>query len=288
MEFHKEIKLGLRSTFKFICCNCGYIGRIESSRKNEESMHVNEAATLGITSVGLGFYHLEEFTAHLDIPCMSSKTFEKENKNLQKRWWHQAKKLALQALKKEIELAKSINSIDAKGHALIPVIVDGSWAKRSYGKGFSSLSGFACIIGMRTKKVLYFDVKRKYCHTCKLSYAKTCPPNFHECNINFDGPSTGMESAIIVEGFVACEQMGARFDKFVGDGDASTFKELRELQIYKDPEVTIDKYECESHLFRNYRAKYGELTTCTKYQTATRKYITASKGNFFIVHHTYY
>lgn len=293
MKLMKEIKLGIRSVFKYHCEDCDLWYSIESCAKdyvpnssntNSECMNVNEAAVCGMTATGYGFYHLEEFLAHLDIPCMSSRTFSIEDKKLQKIWWELATNETSKALEEEIALAKSIGSVDSSGNALIPVEVDGSWSKRSYGKGYSSLSGFASIIGLRKKKVIYFGVKNKYCHTCQMSYANTCPPNKHNCNINYEGPSTGMESTIIVEGFKACEKLGARFHKFVGDGDANTFKELRESSIYKNPEIHIEKFGCENHVFRNFRSKYDSLMDLTKFKAASRSYITAAIGIKYLLY----
>lgn len=278
MKREKEIKKGLRSIFEFRCENCNVLQRVESSAKNDESMSVNEAAVLGITSTGNGFYHLEELCAHLEIPCMSSKTFDLENKKLQSIWWELAQKQAEEALSNEIRLAIAANEVDSSGNALIRVVCDGSWGKRSYGKGFNSLSGCAVIIGMRTKKVIYFGVKNKYCHTCKISYSKTCPPNEHDCNINYVGPSSCMEAEIIVEGFEACERKGARFHQLVADGDSSTYKEIKERGMYKNPDVTVEKFECVNHLFRNYTKQFLQLKKLTKYKKDSRDHITANKG----------
>lgn len=84
--FEKETKLGLRSIFNFRCSGCGENQRVQTSYKNDETMNVNKAATLGITSIGSGFYHLEEFCVNMDIPCMSSSTFDSENKIIQEDW----------------------------------------------------------------------------------------------------------------------------------------------------------------------------------------------------------
>lgn len=197
----KEFKRGLRSTILFRCSVCKYYEKIESCPQTKDFIGINGAATLGMTSVGLGFYHLEEFLANVEVPCMSSSTFDKENKQLQDNWWNLATKSAAEALREEIRLAILSNEVDSKGNPLLIVVCDGSWGKRSYGKGFSSLSGCATIIGIRTKKIIYFGVKNKYCHTCKLSYAKNNPPNDHRCNINYYGPSSGMETEILIEGF---------------------------------------------------------------------------------------
>lgn len=279
MVFTKETKLGFRSIFHFECSECGIFHKVQSASNNDVNITVNKAITLGITSVGSGFYHLDEFCSHLNIPCMSSGTFDKENKILQEDWWKLGRYFSEEALKEEIEHAIATGSVDSAGNYLITVICDGSWGKRSYGKGFTSLSGCAAILGFYTKKILYYDVKNKYCHTCALSYAKFCPPNDHPCNINYVGPSSSMETEIIVEGFQFCERMGARFNKIISDGDSSAYKEIRELSIYRNPDLVVDKLECVNHLYKNARKKLTALCTDTKYKLAFRKLLKLSLGN---------
>lgn len=275
MVFAKETKMGFRSIFYYQCSECGVLHKLQSSTKNDVSLDVNEKATLGITSIGSGFYHLEEFCAHMDIPCMSSTTFGKANKALQENWWELGKFHSELALQEEIDHAVAIGNVDSAGNALITVICDGSWGKRSYGKGFSSLSGCAALIGFYTKKVLYYNVKNKYCHTCAQAYSKNSPPNDHPCNISYVGPSSNMESEIIVEGFKACEVQGARFHKIISDGDSSVYKEIR--LIY--PDLLVEKFECVNHLYKNARKKFTALYGDTKYQLKYRKLLKPSIGN---------
>lgn len=288
MIFQGETKLGLRSIFHYQCLTCGESQQVQTSSKNDETMNINKAATLGITSIGSGFYHLEEVFANMDIPCMSSSTFDTENKKIQQDWDKLAKHHAEKALKEEIRLAIIRGDVDSAGNALITVITDGSWGKRSYGKGFSSLSGCAAIIGFHTKKVLYYDTKNKYCDICTKSYAKFCPPNDHPCNISYNGPSSGMETEIIVEGFKHCEGLGARFHKVIADGDSSAFKELSEAAIYHDPEIIIEKFECVNHLFKNFLKKFLALTKDGKFKNDYRKMISVSAGITFINNIVFY
>lgn len=60
-----ETKKGLNSTFKFRCTKCGTLRKLDSCPKKEDSVGVNHEAVLGITSIGSGFYHLQEFLAQL-------------------------------------------------------------------------------------------------------------------------------------------------------------------------------------------------------------------------------
>lgn len=177
----------------------------------------------------------------------------------------------MKALLKEIELAKASGQVDSKGNALIRIITDGSWGKRSYGRYFSLLSGCAAIIGLRTNKVIFFDTRNKYCHTCKVAETKDIPVKEHKCNKNYSGPSSGMESDIIIQGFKECDLLGARFNVLISDGDSNMYKMIRDLRIYKDPDVFVAKLECVNHLYRNFYKKFNNLTNLTKFNSGYRK-----------------
>lgn len=277
MVLVSEIKRGLNSTFKFQCKKCGVLRKLHACPKKDNSLNCNEDAVLGITSVGSGYYHLKEIFTNLNVPVMSNTSYNKIQKSQQKDWRNVAEESALNALYEEIELAKTLGSVDVNGFALIPVVSDGGWGKRSYGKAFNSLSGCAVIIGLRTKKVVFYGVRNKYCHTCKIAQSKCTPPNEHECNINYKGPSSGMEADILVEGFRSCEEHGARFHQLVADGDSNTYKTLRDIRIYRD--LFIEKFECVNHLSRNFRTKFTALSSVSKFDSDLRNHIKPSKGN---------
>lgn len=280
MTFTKETRRGLTSKFHFSCSSCYRKKHIDSCPKDKNQANNNQAAVNGIISIGLGYYHLQEFLMHFNIPCMSYQTFYNVEKLLQADWWELAKKLESKALEEEKMLAKGLNEVDSAGNALIAVKVDGSWPTRSYSKNFKSLAGCAAIVGVRTNKIMYSHIKNKYCHTCKIAASKNSPPNLHQCNANWTGPSTGMENAIIVEGFKSCAEKGVRFHKFVGDGDSSTYKNLRDLRLYQDPIVYIDKYDCVTHVHKNFNKKMSALESSKKFNPNARKLIGTKVGNY--------
>lgn len=274
-----ETKKGLNSIFKFRCDKCGTVRKLQSCPKKDGSFNCNEDAVLGINLIGSGFYHLQEFLSNLNVPCMGGTLYDSISKLQQSDWTALAKQSALNALNEEVLLATAAGDIDAKGNALIAVIADGGWAKRSYGKKFNSLSGCAVLIGVRTKKVVFFGTRSKYCHVCKIAQSRNTPVNEHECNINYKGPSSGMEADIILEGFKHSEQHGARFHKLIADGDSSTYKILRDYRVYKDPDLVIEKLECVNHLCRNFRSKFGFLDKVCKFDSKLRKQVKPSRGN---------
>jgi len=117
---------------------------------------------------------------------------DKISKEQQTDWYVLAKESSIDALQEEIDMSIASGDVDAKGNALITVICDGGWGERSYGKKFNSLSGCAVLVGVRTNKVVYFGVRNKYCHTCKIAQSKFMPVKQHVCNINYRGPSSGI------------------------------------------------------------------------------------------------
>lgn len=91
-----------------------------------------------------------------------------------------------------------------------------------------------------------------------------------------------METQIIIEGYKFCGEKGARFNKFVGDGDSSTYKALRDLQLYNDPYVMIEKFECVNHLFRNFLKQFKALLRSSKMSIKGRNLLTVEIGNYNI------
>ncbi|KAK4882229.1 hypothetical protein RN001_005548 [Aquatica leii] len=57
------------------------------------------------------------------------------------------------AAKEEAKLAVELEEVDDQGCPNIAVVTDGAWSKRSYRTNYNALSGVACILGLRTKKM---------------------------------------------------------------------------------------------------------------------------------------
>lgn len=123
-------------------------------------------------------------------------------------------------------------------------------------------------MGQETQKVLFIGIRNKYCCICTRAETKQEEPTQHICFKNWNGPSTGMESDIIVEGFKRSVEMhGVKYLYLVGDGDSSVTKKLAESNPYNTP---IMKIECRNHLLRNY---------CTRLRELTQKKISSAKKN---------
>lgn len=173
----------------------------------------------------------------------------------------------IEAGKEEKRLAIEQGDIDTDGTPYITVITDGSWGKRSYGTNFNSISGVGCIIGFRTKKILFIGVRNSYCCIFAVAAKRKTEVRAHKCFKNWFGPSTQMETDAIAEGFkISVGNVGMhwlKYSKLIGDGDSSVCYALRDampdiLNVY------LRKIECCNHLMRNYSNKLRKIVKRTE------------------------
>ncbi|KAL4123337.1 hypothetical protein QTP88_015534 [Uroleucon formosanum] len=149
MDFVSEIHVGFLSKFKFKCRMCGIKTLILSEKTGEPTEHlpINEAAVNGTLSIGIGHSQLSEFTAAMEIPCMSNTTYSRVHGtvsfSVHNTAWDEMKKAGVE----ERELALEAGEVDENG---IPI---------SYKTKYDALSGVASIIGYRTKKVLFVGME---------------------------------------------------------------------------------------------------------------------------------
>lgn len=136
-----ETRRGLNSGIRFKCKMCNVQEVVWTEKMQSESMQINTAAVSGAMSIGCGFSNLEEFLSCLNVPSMSSNTFQKEHDYITAAWEKTASEEMKRAAMEEKRLAVEAGEVDADGIPLLTVVVDGCWAKRSYRTNYSSLSG---------------------------------------------------------------------------------------------------------------------------------------------------
>lgn len=140
----------------------------------------------------------------------------------------------------------------------ISVIVDGGWSKRTHKHSYNAKSGVGIIIGAHTGKLLHVGVQNKYCSVCAQTAKHKHKSRKHDCYKNWDGPSSSIETEILVQGFSEAEkQYGLRYTLFTGDGDSSVHTNL----ITRVPcwEHVIRKAECTNHDIKCYRGALESL-----------------------------
>ncbi|KAK4885390.1 hypothetical protein RN001_001661 [Aquatica leii] len=244
---------GLESTLTFKCNVCNKIDTVKTGDIESSYGSANRAGVISAISVGIGYTQFSEMLATMDIPQMSNKTYLKYHNSISSSVNNVNQRLMTEAAMEETKLSEETN-IDH-----IPTIA-------------------ASIIGAKTKKNLYMDVKNKYCFLC----ARGRDTHDHECFRNWSKTSTAMESAIILEGFKqSISRHNLIYSKLIGDGDSSVYKKLTEIAPY-GPSFYINKIECRNHLLRNYINKLSDLSKDSKYPKYRRDYICSpsSLGRF--------
>ncbi|KAI5631791.1 yqaJ-like viral recombinase domain-containing protein [Phthorimaea operculella] len=271
LRIASEFRKGLDSNLTFKCSMCALKFDVSLVQKEETGMNVNQQIVSGVMSCGSGHSHLQTITAAVALPGISPEFYSSVHDQVCDWWETAAAHCMSEAVKEEAEYAMSVGNVNKDGVPLIPVSVDGCWSKRSYGKGYSALSGAAAIIGLKFGKVLFFGIKNKYCVVCARAAKNTEPPE-HTCFKNYSGPSTGMESTILVEGFKrSLPDHGVIYNQFVADGDSSTYKKILDSRPYGD--LIVEKIECKNHLFRNFCNALVKLSQDTKFPPELRKFL---------------
>lgn len=150
----------------------------------------------------------------------------------------------------ERQLAIENVDVTDTGIPYITVIVDGGWSNRSHGHRYTANSGVACVIGLRTKKLLYVGVRNKYCYMCQYLLKNNKTTKHDACFKNWDGSSPGMESDMIVEAFKCSFEMHkVEYRCMIGDGDTSVYVKVKENVLYRR---NIIKKECANHVVKCY------------------------------------
>ena len=253
-------------------CNLKFI--IESDSNDENYLPVNYCAVAGMLSIGGGHSNLEEFSSALNLPIMSNKKYQSIHDDLSNKWEQVAQETMEKAAEKERKFAIAEGKVSKNAIPIIDVIVDGCYSKRSYRTNYSALSGAGTIIGRRTGEILYYGVRNKYCYTCDRAEKQKVPIKEHKCFKNYTGPSTGMESDIIVEGFKQSVKIhNLIYGRLISDGDSSTYSKILQSRPYQHEGITVEKIECRNHLLRNFCNKLQQLQTDTRYPISHRKLV---------------
>lgn len=186
MEIISETRIGFTSKFNIKCKMCNLSFLVYNDNPVDD-MDLNTAAVAGTVAIGCGHSQLTEITASLGIPPMNKQLFSSKLEVVHKKWENELLKSMSEAGEEERRLAIEEGRVNKDGIPVIDVIADGCYAKRSYRKNYSSLSGAAAIIGKRTNKILYMAIKNKYCCICALAQNKDKEAKDHTCYKNYSG-----------------------------------------------------------------------------------------------------
>ena len=246
---------GLASVFSARCSSCRLEVAFPTSPKVTgvgagQRWECNLAAVWGQLSTGGGYAALAETMSVLGVPMMTKKSFIATEKAIGHEWWDALEENMKEAAEEEKRNAIEQGSLH-EGVPAISVIVDGGWSKRSHKHSYNAKSGAGIIIGAHTGKLLHIGVRNKYCSVCAHTLKHNTEPQKHDCYKTWDGPSSSMETDILVQGFKEAEtKYGLRYTTFTGDGDSSVHANL----VTQVPgwRHVIRKVECANHAVKCY------------------------------------
>ena len=253
---------GLASVLSAQCSGCQLKFAFPTSPKvggvgKGKHWECNLAAVWGQMSTGGGHAKLAETMSVLGVPVMTKKSFVATEKAVGRVWRNALEESMREAAEEEKRHAIEMGSMH-EGVPAISVIVDGGWSKRTHKHSYNAKSGVAVIIGMQTKKLLHLGVRNKYCSVCAHSAKHNTEPPQHDCYRNWDGPSSSMETDILVQGFIEAERKyGLRYTTFTGDGDSSVHVSL--ITGVPGWGHAIRKMECANHAIKCYRGALEKL-----------------------------
>ncbi|KAJ8964170.1 hypothetical protein NQ314_005080 [Rhamnusium bicolor] len=271
MEPVNEHRVGVKTKILYRCKMCNIEKTLALIDDSGNKMDVNDALALGTLSTGTGYSMVNELFSVLNVPFMSPNTYQRHHENvaelIHKILWATIEESG----KEEAELARKLGQVDGNSTPFISVIADGAWSKRSYSTNYNAPSGVACIIGARTRKILFWSKER----ICARAEKKGMPIPEHKCFKNWSKTSTRMETDIIVEGFKrSLEMHGIIYSQLIGDGDSSVSRKLFEARPYGNK--LVEKIECRNHLWRNFCKKIRDI--CGKCKMIT--FLTQSDASF--------
>ena len=249
------------------------VNTIRKKHKTETgTVSVNKEVVVGAINGGMTHAQVQELFSTIGINTPSQKVFTKFEKEICVELEKVLYDYLIENGKTERRMAlEAGEKIHPNGAVETCVIVDGSWCTRSYGNRYRALSGCGVVIGFYSKKLLNLGIRNKYCCTCvKYRHQVNRSVPEHTCFMNWQGPSTGMESDILVDAFrIATSMHNLRYTRFVADGDSSTHSEIIARVPYGR---NVEKIECANHackcLKNRLYKKQHENAECRRFLSA--------------------
>lgn len=232
-----------------VCENCGQVAAINSCKKvgiNNHAWENNRRSVFAFRALGHGHAGISTFCGLMDcLKPVAQSAYDSINEQLSEV----CETVAKESMKAAVTEEKAATSSDSLG---LNISGDGSWRK----KGFSSLQGFASIVGHHSGKVLDVAIKNSFCKACSAwenrqdsaEYEEWMKNHEPDCTANHEGSAGRMEVDGICEIFQRSEEeYGVKYHRYIGDGDSKVFKSVSEAKPYGDT-LVIEKRECISHV----------------------------------------
>jgi hypothetical protein len=179
---------------------------------------------------------LEELLHTVDVPCMSSKIFKTIQRKLSGHYSEAAKKVMMDVVLEESQLALEHGDYKENETPLLTVIVDGP----------KDRTAKIILLYQVLRRLLAFIPKKCY----GMVFATNISNRMHKIS--------AVEADILEVGFrLSMLFYQVVYHKFIGDGDSSVLKKLTSQSLYDN--IKINKTERKNHLKRNFNSKLQNL-----------------------------
>ncbi|XP_076545772.1 uncharacterized protein LOC143305567 [Osmia lignaria lignaria] len=263
IKFFRTAPRGLGSKIA-VQCSCDGVQYINSSPFINKAFEINRRIVVVMRLLGVGREGINIFCSMMDI-CqgLAINTYYSCLENLQIASRAVYEHIISKAVAEEKELTEASEPNTDPTH--LTVSGDGTWKKR----GFSSLFGVTTLVGKYSKKVIDTVLKSSFCQGCNLwrhkknedvaAYNDWYEEHEDSCTINHRGSPGKMEVDAVIEMFErSVEKHHAKYAKYIGDGDAKTFKGIIDIDPYHGDPVVIKK-ECVGHVQKRMGARLRKI-----------------------------
>ncbi|XP_063436090.1 uncharacterized protein LOC134717530 [Mytilus trossulus] len=247
-----EMRYGLGSLLEVACQICSGMKLVSTGKRNEKgAFDINSKVALAMMHSGMGPDHVVNFLSTCNIPPPDPKTLKKKEKCIALSLIDEASDSCITASAEE----KAISPSDE-----LECSFDAGWQTRGSGWQYNSNTGHSSLVGVKTGKVLDYDVRSKLCSICQHHLGrKETVPN-HQCNSNWHGSSKAMEPDMALSMVTRMDNRGCTVGIIHADNDSTTSSRLK--QKFANIKKRDDKNHVKKNLSKQLYAaanKYKEL-----------------------------
>lgn len=251
VQFSETSVRGFGFKLKVKCVGCSAKEINSCKLVDNHAYEVNRRTAFAFRMLGIGLAGIQMFAGLMDLPTYVRKSmFDRVVKQIKDA----AIRVGEASMRRAVEAEKALTAAKEGLEEAVNLTVsgDGTWRKR----GHNSKQGVITLIGNFSGQVVSLVVKNLFCMACKYmeqfigtdEYLVWLDNHEEDCTQNHDGSSGKMEQDGLLEMFKnSWAKYGARFLRYVGDGDSSAFAALRDNQPYGG-DFPVEKRECVNHI----------------------------------------
>ncbi|CAC5388280.1 unnamed protein product [Mytilus coruscus] len=244
-----ERKYGLGSILFIPCSSCSACNSVETGKRSETGAFVvNSKVALGMIHAGIGATHVNNFLGALNVPPVNSSTIKKKEKEIGKKIFEVARESCQSNQKKE----------QLMSNGKVEASFDAGWQKRGTGWNYDSNTGHASMIGTMTGKVIDFSHRSRNCKVCEYHMGRKETVPSHDCSINWQGTSKGMEPDMALEMTHNLKDNGCPIHVLHADNDSTTTARLK--VDFKE----LQKKDDQNHIKKGFSKKLYDLSKTFK------------------------